>query len=103
MSIQRALTRSNAAAHGAHLAMSLNVLSNRLAESGRLEDALEATTEAVALRRALAAQRPAIHWKALALALGTLSRRLAACERFDEAAEARREARSLHTSSKPHA
>ena len=74
----RRLAAANPAAHEPDLAMSLNNLSNRLAEAGRREqEALTAINDAVTIRRRLAAANPAAYEPDLASSLNNLSIRLA--------------------------
>ncbi|WP_432523005.1 tetratricopeptide repeat protein [Kineococcus sp. SYSU DK006] len=70
------------------LAGSLNNLSNRLANLGRREEALEAITEAVAVHRQLAAVRPDTFLPDLAGSLNNLSVRLSDLGQREEALEA---------------
>ncbi|MFC8350988.1 tetratricopeptide repeat protein, partial [Streptomyces sp. NPDC057280] len=74
------------------LASSLNNLSSRLSDLGRREEALEASTEAVAIRRELAAARSDAFQLNLAASLNNLSNRLSDLGRREEALEAITEA-----------
>jgi tetratricopeptide (TPR) repeat protein len=74
------------------LAMSLNNLSNRLRDLGRLEEALAAVEEAVEIRRELVASRPDAVRPDLAMSLNNLSNRLRDLGRSEEALAAIEEA-----------
>ena len=65
--------------------MSLNNLSAFLSALGRLEDALAASEEALAIRRGLAAARPDAFRPDLATSLNNLSNRMSALGRREEA------------------
>ena len=78
-----------------NLAASLNNLSNRLAELGRREEALDAIGESADLYRRLAAERPDAFRPDLAMSLNNLSNRLAELGRREEALDAIREAADL--------
>ncbi|WTO87670.1 trypsin-like peptidase domain-containing protein [Streptomyces nigra] len=67
------------------LARALNSQSSRLADLGRLEEALTAATRAVEIREALAEQRPDVFLRTLATSLNTQSRCLAGLGRREEA------------------
>ena len=75
--------------------MSLNNLSNRLADLGRREEALAAIQEAVAIYRELAAARPDAFRPDLASSLNNLSLRLADLGRREDALAATQEAAGL--------
>ena len=72
--------------------MSLNNQSNALANLGRLEEALDAITEAVTIRRALATARPEAFGPDLASSLYNQSNTLADLGRYKEALAAATEA-----------
>ncbi len=74
------------------LAASLNNLGARLSETGRRDEALEATREAVEIRRKLASSQPEAFLPDLAASLNNLGNRLSETGRRDEALEATREA-----------
>lgn len=101
MRIYRRLTETNGAAYEPELASSLNVLSIRLGQAGRRDDALTAIEEAVRVRRGLAETNPAVYGPALAVSLNNLSVRLAEAGRRDEALTAANEAAPL-TRPPPH-
>ncbi len=88
----RALAEQDLDAFLADLAMSLNNQSNRLGDVGRVEEALEAITEAVDRYRALAEQRPDAFLPDLATSLNNQSNRLGEVGRVEEALEAITEA-----------
>lgn len=70
--------------------MSLNNLSLRLADAGRLDDGLTAIQDAVKIHRRLAAANPAAYEPNLAISLNNLSTLLADAGRRDEAQRAGR-------------
>ena len=74
----------------------LNDLSNRLCDLGKLEEALTAIEEAVAIRRELAASQPDAFRPGLALSLNNLSGRLGDLGRREEALAAIKEAVELY-------
>jgi tetratricopeptide (TPR) repeat protein len=92
----RQLTAARPDAFTPDLARSLNNLSSRLGDLGRLEDALAAVEDAVNLYRQLAAAQPDAFIPDLAQFLHNLSSRLAAVGRFEDALAAVEEAVSLY-------
>jgi Tetratricopeptide repeat len=80
----------------AGLAKALNNQSNALAALRRREDALTASTEAVAIRRELAAARPDAFGPDLATALNNQSNRLAVLGRREDALSASTEAVQMY-------
>ncbi|MGN6255407.1 MAG: tetratricopeptide repeat protein [Solirubrobacterales bacterium] len=74
------------------IAGALNNLSNRLADIGRHEEALEAIEEAVALRRSLAETNSTVRQDDLAMTLNNLCNRLGEAGRQEEALAAIEEA-----------
>ena len=81
----RQLTADDPAAQNPNLAWSLNDHSTRLAVLGRFEDALEASTEAVAIDRKLAEAQPDLFRPDLANSLNTQSSELAGLGRLEDA------------------
>jgi hypothetical protein len=75
--------------------MSLNNLSNGLAEAGRREEALVAIEEAVGIRRRLAEANPAAWEPDLARSLNNLADQLVAVGRPTEGEQARAEAERI--------
>jgi tetratricopeptide (TPR) repeat protein len=94
--IRRALAADRPDAFRADLAVSLNNLSNRLADLGRREAALDASEQAAELYRALAADRPDAFRPALAVSLNNLSLRLADLGRREAALDASEQAAELY-------
>ncbi|MFK0230820.1 SAV_2336 N-terminal domain-related protein [Streptomyces sp. NPDC090303] len=92
----RALASRSPDAYAYHLACSLRVLSNRLAEDGRLDEALASVDEAVELFRRQFAQSPRTVASDLAETLGNHSVLLAETGRAAEALAAGHEAVSLY-------
>ncbi|MFF0836713.1 MULTISPECIES: SAV_2336 N-terminal domain-related protein [unclassified Streptomyces] len=92
----RALARQNPDAYALHLARSLRILSNRLADDGRLDEALVTVDEAVELLRQHFARSPEAVAPELAETLGNHSVRLAETGRATEALAASYEALSLY-------
>lgn len=88
----RVLAEAEPDAHRSGLALSLNNLSNRLGEVGRLEEGLSAIEEAAGIRRALAAAAPDVYLPNLAVALNNLSSRLGQMGRPAESLTAAEEA-----------
>ncbi|MGH8895498.1 MAG: trypsin-like peptidase domain-containing protein [Egibacteraceae bacterium] len=86
------LQAARAAGEPAETARLLNNLSNRLADLGRHEQALDAIQEAAALHRTLAETRPDAFTPDLARSLNNLSGRLADLGRHEQALAARQEA-----------
>ncbi|MEU2395893.1 hypothetical protein ABZ607_35360, partial [Streptomyces sp. NPDC007369] len=71
--LYRTLTNDNPAAHLPNLAMSLNNLASRLAETGDQQGALTTITEATDLYRTLTNDNPAAHLPNLAMSLNNLA------------------------------
>ncbi|MER7195375.1 protein kinase family protein [Streptomyces flaveolus] len=92
----RTLARQNPDAYALHLARSLRILSNRLADDGRLDEALLTVDEAVELLRQHLARSPEAVARELAETLGNHSVRLAQTGRATEALAASYEAVSLY-------
>ncbi|MGW4055386.1 SAV_2336 N-terminal domain-related protein [Streptomyces sp. NPDC004779] len=92
----RALAWQDPDGHSFHLARSLRILSNRLADDGRLDEALVTVDEAVELFRQQYASSPEIAAPDLARTLGNHSVRLAETGRTAEALAAGYEAVSLY-------
>ncbi|MGA4862159.1 SAV_2336 N-terminal domain-related protein [Streptomyces lavendulocolor] len=92
----RALARHNPDAYAFHLARSLRILSNRLADDGRLDEALVTVDEAVDLLRQQFMRSPEAVAADLAEALGNHSVRLGETGRATEALAAGYEAVSLY-------
>ncbi|MEU0236375.1 tetratricopeptide repeat protein [Nocardiopsis sp. NPDC006198] len=90
--VRRGPAAQNPDAHLSDLAGSLNNQALTLRALGRVDEALEASTEAVEHYRALTEQRPDAHLSGLALALNTRALTLRDSERFEEAFEAGTEA-----------
>ena len=91
----RDLDVDSLAGHQAGLAAWLGDLGNRLAKTGRFQEALPPAEESVALRRDLYRDNPAAHQPALAIALGNFSITLAELGRFQEALPAAEESVAL--------
>jgi tetratricopeptide (TPR) repeat protein len=77
------------------MTISLNNLSNQLADVGRRDDALAASEEAAGQHRTRAAARPDAFLPDLAASLNNLSIRLADVGRRDDALAARKEAAAI--------
>ncbi|QXQ95490.1 protein kinase family protein [Streptomyces sp. WY228] len=92
----RALARQEPNAHAFHLARSLRILSNRLADDGRLDEALMTVDEAVQLFRQQYERSPEVVAPDLAETLGNQSVRLSAVGRAAEALIVGYEAVSLY-------
>jgi hypothetical protein len=88
----RSLAEATPAAWLPDLAMSLNNLSNCLADAGRREEGLAAIEEALGIRRSLAEANPAAWLPDLAMSLNNLSNRLADAGRWEEGLAAIEEA-----------
>ncbi|MFD6654090.1 SAV_2336 N-terminal domain-related protein [Streptomyces parvus] len=92
----RALARQEPDAHAFHLARSLRILSNRLADDGRLDEALKTVDEAVQLFRQQLERSPEAVAPDLAETLGNQSVRLSAVGRAADALIVGYEAVSLY-------
>uniref|UniRef100_UPI00037069D6 tetratricopeptide repeat protein n=1 Tax=Nocardiopsis valliformis TaxID=239974 RepID=UPI00037069D6 len=90
--VHRGLAAQNPDAYLSNLAGSLNNQALQLRNLGRVEEALEAGTEAVEHYRSLAKQHPDTHLSDLALALNTRALILHALDQDEEAFEAGTEA-----------
>ncbi|MGW3353732.1 tetratricopeptide repeat protein [Nonomuraea rubra] len=92
----RLLTAFRAQNEPSGLALTLNNQSVRLAALGRHEEALQAITEAVAIRRRLAEARPDAFLPDLAMSLNNHANHLAALGRREEALQAITEAAQIY-------
>ncbi|RSN53536.1 hypothetical protein DMH01_38150 [Amycolatopsis sp. WAC 04182] len=93
---QRSIPANDPILGSARLAQRLTALAVRLGAVGRLEDALKAITEAVAIRRQLAEQRPDTFLPDLATSLYIFAVRLGALGRLEDSLEVNVEAVTLH-------